>query len=157
MPARFALAFTMCQITFSVMPLPQIEPLRLTHRKTRPSPTPQRLSVWRLQQAPALVHGKPISQADAELLCSLDSLDAGGQFWTEQSTVGGFECQAPHCCQAKVDRGCGEVSRLQFNPVPQDDMLAESQPWLGTVPAYEIAHCECVSPSRIRGPQAVQH
>jgi hypothetical protein len=39
-PARFALALTMCQMTFSVMPLPQIEPLRLTHRKTRPSPTP---------------------------------------------------------------------------------------------------------------------
>ena len=40
MPARFALSLTMCQTTFSVMPFPQTEPLRLTHRNTLPSPTP---------------------------------------------------------------------------------------------------------------------
>ena len=38
MPARFAQSFTMCQTTFSVTPLPQIEPVRRTHRNTRPSP-----------------------------------------------------------------------------------------------------------------------
>ena len=29
--------FTTCQITFSVMPSPQTEPFRLTHRNSRPS------------------------------------------------------------------------------------------------------------------------
>src|ERR1700721_2479097 len=87
----------------------------------------------------------------------LVSLDTGGQFWTEQPTVGGLERQASHRRQAKVDCGCGKAPRLQLNPVPQDDMLAESQSWLGTVPRYEVVHRECVSPGRIRLPEAVQH
>ena len=33
----------MCQTTFSVMPLPQIEAVRLTHRNTRPSAMPAAL------------------------------------------------------------------------------------------------------------------
>jgi hypothetical protein len=37
MPAFAAEFFTTCQITFSVMPLPQTEPILLTQRKTRPS------------------------------------------------------------------------------------------------------------------------
>jgi len=83
-------------------------------------------SVWRLQQAPALIHGQPIAKAYTEFLGSLDSLDTGGQFWTEQTTVGGLERQASHRREAKVDRGCGKAPSLQLNPVPQDDMLAES-------------------------------
>ena len=37
MPARFAEYFTICQTTFSVIPSPQIEPERFTHRNSRPS------------------------------------------------------------------------------------------------------------------------
>jgi hypothetical protein len=126
--------------------------------KDRPiAPTLQRLFVRRPQQAPALIYSQPISQTHAEFLCSFDSLDTGGQFRAEQSTVSGLEGQAPHRRQAKVDRGCGKAPRLQLNPVPQDDVLAQSQSGLGTVPRYKIVHRECVSPGGIRRAEAVQH
>ena len=37
MPALAAEFFTTCQMTFSVMPFPQTEPILVTQRKTRPS------------------------------------------------------------------------------------------------------------------------
>ncbi len=37
MPAFAAYSFTICQITFSVMPSPQVDPLLVTQRNSRPS------------------------------------------------------------------------------------------------------------------------
>jgi hypothetical protein len=59
-------------------------------------------------KALAPIYSQPISQTHAEFLCSFDSLDTGGRFRAEQSTVSGLEGQAPHRRQAKVDRGCGK-------------------------------------------------
>jgi hypothetical protein len=84
------------------------------------------------------IYGQPITQSNAEFLGPFHALDAGGQFRTEQSTVGCLVSQAPHGSQAYVD-GCRcEKSRLQLDPVAQHNVLAEGQARLGTVPGDEI-------------------
>src|ERR1035441_2604811 len=218
MPARFAEYFTICQTTFSVIPSPQIEPERFTHRNSLPPvmaaawvhasrvaltqsgtgtvrmcrplpikstttqcssrcwisrtwslatsarrrPQPSSIAKTARSRLPFSVcssgarnsrrhsiHGQPITQPNAELLGPFHSLDASGQFRTEQSTVGRLVGQAPHGGQAHVDGRRRQKSRLQLDPVAQDNVLAEGQARLGTVPSDEIVDRVRIGSGRI--------
>src|ERR1035437_2198897 len=98
----------------------------------------QSLLVGGSQKPPALIHGQPIAQPNAELLGPFHALDARGQFRTEQSAVGRLVGQAPYGGQAHIDGCRRKKSGLQFDPVAQDDMLAKGQARLGAVPGDEV-------------------
>src|SRR5437879_3142023 len=74
---------------------------------------------------------QPIAQPNAELLGPFHALDARSQFRTEQSAVGSLVGQAPYGGQAHIDGCRREKSRLQFDPVAQNDMFAKGPTRLG--------------------------
>ena len=49
----------------------------------------------------------------------------------------------------RSDRGRGQVTGFQLQPVPQDDGLVEGQPTLRTVPRNKIVDCKPIGTRRV--------
>ena len=95
-------------------------------------------NVCGVQQCFSLFGAEPIAKSHSEFLCALDAADASRQLGAQQSRIGGFVCQSSNSGQSQVDRGRGQVTGFQLQPVPQDDGLVKDQPRLRTVPRNKI-------------------
>ena len=65
--------------------------------------------------------------------------------------------QAAHDSQAQVDRSRRELSGLQLNPVPQDNVLAKCQSRFRTIPIDEIVDGECVGAGGLGRAKSIEY
>jgi hypothetical protein len=82
------------------------------HRKV--SLAPDRASGRNVEKRLSLLRSKPVSDPDSELFWTLNSANAGGKLWAEQTAISRFVRQAANRGKTYIDRGCGQVASFEL-------------------------------------------
>ena len=111
---------------------------------------PFTVCVGKLPQGSGFIPGHPISEPQAQFLCSLQATDAGGQIRAEESRICRFIGESSDCCKPHVDGARCKQPVFEMNPVAGDHRFIEGQPRLRTIPANEIVDGTPIAALRFR-------
>jgi hypothetical protein len=81
---------------------------------------------------------------------------AGGEFRTEQASVGSLVGEPPYRSESAIDRSRRKLAILEDNAITGDHNLVERQAWLGAVPLDEFINCVSISALRLGRAKAIQ-
>ena len=94
----------------------------------------ERVRGRRLPEATAFLGREPVPKPHTQLLGTLHTSDAGGEFRTEQASVCGLIGESSYCSKSSIDRSRRELPILKEDAVPRNDNLVERESRLGAVP-----------------------
>ena len=89
------------------------------------------LPIWYLPERCCFACCKPVAQTRAQLADTFNAMDAGGQFWTQQSAVCCLVSQPSHGRHSHVDRPGRKAALLQMKAIAQNRCFVEGQSWFG--------------------------